>query len=76
MSSPVDAEASLLEALDLAQAWRAKSYELRIAVSLCRLWQGSDNQDRGFALLAEAVAFFTDGFETSDLADGKALLQR
>jgi hypothetical protein len=75
-SRAADAEATLLEALELARTFRAKSFELRIATSLCRLWQGSDKDERGRALLAENVAFFTAGFDTADLADAKAILLR
>jgi DNA-binding winged helix-turn-helix (wHTH) protein/tetratricopeptide (TPR) repeat protein len=70
------AETCFLEAFELSRARGARSLELRAATSLCRLWSGSKKQKKGLERLADAVAFFTEGFETADLADANALLRR
>ena len=70
----VEAEARFRQAIAVAQAQGAKSMELRAATSLARLWskQGKGIEARG--LLAPLYGWFTEGFETPDLKEGKALL--
>ncbi len=71
-----DAEAERLyrEALAIAQGQQAKSLELRTATSLGRLLRDQDRKDEARALLAPVYDWFTEGFETQDLRDAKALL--
>jgi len=68
------AEQALLQALAIARRQQAKSLELRAAVSLSRLWwhQGKRAEARG--LLAPTYGWFTEGFDTPDLQEAKALL--
>ena len=71
-----EAEAELLfhQALNVAQAQETRSFELRIATNLAHLWQKQGKQDEARALLAPVYDWFTEGFETLDLKDAKALL--
>jgi predicted ATPase len=71
----VQAEACFQQALTIARAQQARSWELRAAVSLCRLWQQQDKRDEARALLAPIYAWFTEGFDTVDLQEAKALLK-
>jgi DNA-binding SARP family transcriptional activator/predicted ATPase len=68
------AEACFREALAIAGRQQAKSLELRAAMSLGRLWQQQGKQDDARALLAPIYGWFTEGFDTPDLQDAKALL--
>jgi predicted ATPase len=52
-----------------------KSWELRAAMSLSRLWQRQGRQDEAYALLAPIYGWFTEGFDTADLQEAKALLE-
>ena len=70
-----EAEAWLQRALDVARRQEAKSLELRAAMSLSRLWQQQGKQQEAHDLLAEVYAWFTEGFDTADLQDAKALLE-
>ena len=72
---PALAEASYLAALEVARAQQARSWELRIATSLARLWQAQGRSADAQALLAPVYAWFTEGFETRDLREAKALLE-
>jgi predicted ATPase len=74
-SDPAGAEASFREALEVARRQSAKSYELRAATSLARLWQGQGRKEEARELLAPVYAWFTEGFDTKDLRDAKALLE-
>jgi predicted ATPase len=49
-------------------------YELRAAMSLSRLWQGQRKREEARELLAPIYTWFTEGFDTADLQDAKALL--
>ncbi len=69
-----DAESALHRALEISRAQEAKSFELRAAMSLARLWQRQGKRDAARALLAPLYAWFTEGFATRDLKDAKALL--
>jgi predicted ATPase len=71
----VEAEACFERALDVARQQCAKSFELRAAMSLARLWSASGRTQQAAAVLSEAYNWFTEGFETSDLRDARALLE-
>jgi predicted ATPase len=68
------AEACLHKALDVARRQQAKSFELRAATSLARLWQSQDKRQVAYDLLEPVYNWFTEGFETADLQDAKTLL--
>jgi predicted ATPase len=53
----------------------AKSLELRAVMSLARLWQQQGKRTAAYALLAPIYGWFTEGFDTADLQDAKALLE-
>ena len=69
-----EAEAWLQRALDVARRQEAKSLELRAAMSLGRLWQQQGKQAAARALLAPVYGWFTEGFDTADLQEARALL--
>jgi predicted ATPase len=69
-----EAETCFRQALDIARRQQAKSWELRAAMSLSRLWQRQDKRDAARELLAEVYGWFTEGFDTADLQEAKALL--
>jgi predicted ATPase len=68
------AEACCQQALAVARRQQAKSWELRAAVSLARLWQQQGKRAEAYALLAPVYGWFTEGFDTADLQEAKALL--
>ncbi len=68
------AEAHFLRALEVARSQQAKSLELRAAMSLGRLWQEQGKRDDARALLVPVYHWFTEGFDTADLLEAKALL--
>jgi predicted ATPase len=70
----VEAEACFHKALDIARNQQAKSFELRIATSLARLWQQQGKRQEAYDLLAPVYNWFTEGFDTADLQDAKMLL--
>jgi predicted ATPase len=74
-SDPTEAEASFREALDVARGRSQKSAELRAATSLARLWQQQGRREEARDLLAPIYEWFTEGFDTQDLKDAKALLE-
>ena len=57
-----------------SRSQQAKSFELRAAISLARLWQRRGRRNEAHALLAPVHDWFTEGFDTQDLKDAKALL--
>jgi class 3 adenylate cyclase/predicted ATPase len=69
------AETCFHRALDLARRQQAKSLELRTAISLCRLWQQQGKREEAYKLLAEIYGWFTEGFDTTDLKEARALLE-
>jgi predicted ATPase len=73
-SDHANAEAAFREALEVARRQSAKSYELRAATSLARLWQRQGREGDARELLAPVYSWFTEGFDTRDLRDAKALL--
>jgi predicted ATPase len=70
-----EAETWLRRALDVACRQEAKSLELRAAMSLARLWQQQGKPAEARALLAPVYSWFTEGFDTADLQEAKALLE-
>jgi class 3 adenylate cyclase/predicted ATPase len=72
---PAEAEVWLRRALDVARRQEAKSLELRAAMSLSRLWQQQGKRDEARALLAPIYGWFTEGLDTADLQEAKALLE-
>jgi predicted ATPase len=61
-------------ALDISRSQGAKSLELRAAMSLARLWRDQARTDDARDLLAPVYDWFTEGFDTADLKEAKALL--
>ena len=70
-----EAETCFHRALTLARNQRAKSWELRVAISLGRLWRQQGKRYEARALLAPVYAWFSEGLNTADLQDAKALLR-
>jgi predicted ATPase len=70
-----EAEAWLQRALDVARRQEAKSLELRAAMSLAHLWQQQGKRAEAYELLAPIYGWFTEGFDTADLQEAKALLE-
>ena len=68
------AEAYFERALAIARAQQAKSWELRAAMSLARLWRDQGKRQQGRDCLAPIYGWFTEGFDTLDLRQAKALL--
>jgi predicted ATPase len=68
------AEAYFENALAIASAQQAKSWELRAATSMARLWRDQGRQHKARELLAPVYGWFTEGFDTPDLKEAKALL--
>ena len=68
-------EACFKKALTIAQRQQAKSWELRAAMSLARLWQGQGKTAEARQLPAPVYDWFTEGFDTADLQDARALLE-
>ena len=71
-----EAEAYFERALAVARQQQAKSWELRAAMSIARLWRDRGKRDEARNLLAPVYGWFTEGFDTRDLKDAKALLER
>ena len=69
-----EAEPCFHQAITIAQNQSAKSWELRAATSLARLWQSQGKRDEARQLLGDVYGWFTEGFDTADLIDAKALL--
>ena len=74
-NAELTAEECFQQALDIARRQQAKSLELRAAMSLARLWQRQGQRAKARALLAEVYNWFTEGFDTADLQEAKALLE-
>ena len=70
-----EAEACFHKAIEIAQQQEAKSWELRAATSLARLWQQQGKKQESHAVLAPVYNWFTEGFDTADLKDARALLE-
>jgi class 3 adenylate cyclase/predicted ATPase len=74
VSEAAQAEACFQQALDIARCQQAKSWELRAATSLARLWHRQGKRDEARELLAPIYSWFTEGFDTADLQEVKALV--
>jgi class 3 adenylate cyclase/tetratricopeptide (TPR) repeat protein len=74
-SAPDRAEVSYRRAIERARSQEARSWELRAATSLARLWRDQGNPAEARELLAPIYGWFTEGFGTADLKDAKALLE-
>jgi hypothetical protein len=72
----LDAERCFRTAIDIARARSEKSLELRATRSLSRLWNEQGKREEARRLLAEVYAWFTEGFDTLDLREAKALLDK
>ncbi len=69
------AEQEFQQALNIARKQEAKSLELRAGMSLARLWQSQDKPQEARQMLSEIYNWFTEGFDTADLREAKALLE-
>jgi predicted ATPase len=69
-----EAEGYFERALEVARQQQAKSLELRAAMSMARLWRAQGKRDEARDLLAPVYGWFTEGFDTRDLKEAKALL--
>ena len=69
-----EVEACFHKAIDIARHQEAKSWELRAATSMARLWQGQRKRAEARELLAPVYNWFTEGFDTADLKEAQALL--
>jgi predicted ATPase len=72
--SAVDIQACFEQALEVARCQSAKSFELRAAMSLARLWRDQGKVQQARELLAPVYGWFTEGFDTRDLKEARALL--
>ncbi|MBD0372027.1 MAG: protein kinase [Pyrinomonadaceae bacterium] len=70
-----EAEESFLKGIRVAQAQKAKSWELRVTTQLCRLWQHTGKRDEAREMLSQIYNWFTEGFDTTDLKEAHALLE-
>jgi predicted ATPase len=75
LSADSGAEASFRRAIEAARRQTARSWELRAATSLARLQRDQGYRDEARALLAPIYNWFTEGFDTHDLVEAKALLE-
>jgi predicted ATPase len=69
-----EAQAQFNQALTIARAQQAKSWELRAAMSMARLWRDQGKRQQAYDLLAPVYGWFTEGFNTLDLKQAKSLL--
>ena len=72
--SAANAEAYFERALTVARAQQAKSWELRAAMSMARVWRDQGKHQQARDLLAPVYGWFTEGFDTLDVKQAKALL--
>jgi predicted ATPase len=70
-----EAETNFLTAIEVARQQQAKSWELRAALSLSRLWSRQGRQAEAKNVLAPVYNWFTEGFETADLVEARQLLE-
>jgi predicted ATPase len=73
--NPAKAEDYFERALSVARQQQAKSWELRASMSLARLWRSQGKPQQARELLAPVYGWFTEGFDTRDLKEAKALLE-
>ena len=69
-----EAETCFHHAIEIARNQQAKSFELRAATSLARLWQRQGKREEAQQVLGDVYGWFTEGFDTADLQEAKALL--
>jgi predicted ATPase len=69
-----EGEKALAESIGIAQRQQAKAFELRATMSMARLWRDQGKRDEARELLAPVYGWFTEGFDTRDLKEAKALL--
>jgi predicted ATPase len=69
-----EAESCFRQAVEIARRQKAKSFELRAVMSLGRLWQRQGKHAEAREMLAEIYGWFTEGFDTADLSEARALL--
>jgi predicted ATPase len=72
----LEAETCFHKAIGIAREQQAKSLELRAAMSLVRLWQQQGKKEEARQMLAEIYGWFTEGFDTKDLQEARALLEQ
>lgn len=70
------AEENFLKAMEVSQRQKARSFELRAATSLARLWQQQGKREEAKKILSEVYDWFTEGFDTPDLLEAKTLLEK
>ena len=70
------AQAFTRRAIEMARGQQAKSWELRATVSLCRMWQQQGRREEARQRLAEIYGWFTEGLDTPDLREARALLEK
>jgi predicted ATPase len=71
-----EAEACFRRAIDVARLQQAKAFELRAVMGLARLWQQQGKKGAARQLLADIYGWFTEGFDTGDLKEARALLEQ
>jgi predicted ATPase len=74
-SNAEEAQSCFERAIEIARASSAKSWELRATMSLARLLRDTGRRDEARMMLADIYGWFTEGFDTADLVDAKALLK-
>jgi predicted ATPase len=72
--NPEAAERCFLKAIEASRAQHAKGYELRAAASLARLWQSQGRREDACRVLSETYSWFTEGFDSKDLTEARALI--
>ena len=72
---PDEAEVSFEKAIEIARQQQAKGWELRATLDLARLWMSQRKYDSAYQRLREVYDWFTEGFDTPDLVDAKALIE-
>jgi len=75
LDNQAEAERCFHHALAIARHQQAKSFELRTATSLARLWQQQGKRQEASDLLAPIYGWFTEGFDTPDVQEAKVLLE-
>ena len=75
-SNMQQAEAAFLQAISIARTQSAKSFELRAAVSLAKLWKSQDKASDALNILKPIYEWFTEGCDTHDIKEAKALIDQ
>jgi len=74
-ADPVEVEQHYRQAIEVARQQQARSWELRAVMSLCCLWREQGKQEEARQRLAEIYGWVTEGVDTPDLKEAKALLE-